>query len=63
MFHGFASSSFIKSKDPKVVISAIYKIWIQVYGAPTKFITNNGVEFANYDFKEMCEAMTIIYQL
>ena len=63
MFHGFVSSSFIKSKEPKVVISAIFKIWIQVYGAPTKFISKNGVEFANDDFKEMCEAMIVIYQL
>ena len=56
-------SSFTKSKEPKVVTSAIWKIWILVYSAPTKLIDGNDGEFANNNFKEMCEVMSIYLKL
>ena len=54
-----SASMFVKSKEPKEIVSALFKIWIQIYGAPTKFMSDNGGEFANDDFKDMCEAMNI----
>ena len=39
------------------------KIWIQIHGAPEKFLTGNRGEFANSQFVEMCETMNITVQI
>ena len=52
-------SSFVRSKEPKVILKAIFKSWIQIYGAPEKFLTDNGGEFANSKFLDMAESMNI----
>lgn len=57
-----SASNFIKSKEQKLVISSIFKIQIQVYGVPTEFMSDNSGEFANDDFKEMCEAMNKYFE-
>ena len=48
-----SSSKIIKSKGPKEIIDNIFKIWMQIYGAPGKFLTYKGGEFANSQFLEM----------
>ena len=53
------SSKIIKSKEPKEIIDNIFKIWIHIYRAPEKFLTDNGGEFSNCQFLEMCEAINI----
>ena len=35
-------SSFVKSKEPEVILKAISKSCIQIYGAPEKYLTDNG---------------------
>ena len=59
--HGttLSSSKIIKSKEPKEIIDNIFKIWIQIYGTPEKFLTDSGDKFANSQFLEMCEAMNV----
>ena len=47
----------IPSKDPEVIIKAIFKSWIQKYSSAEK--TGNGGEFENKNFIEMCESMNI----
>ena len=54
-----SASTTIPSKEPKHVINAILKHWIQIYGAPDKFLSDNGGEFANNDFMALCESMSI----
>ena len=54
-----SSSKIIKSKEPKEIIDNIFKIWIQIYGTPEKFLTDSGDKFANSQFLEMCEAMNV----
>ena len=39
------------------------KIWIQIHGAPEKFLTGNRGEFANSQFVEMCKTMNITVQI
>ena len=31
-------SSFVKSSEPEVILKAIFKSWIQIYGAPEKIL-------------------------
>ena len=52
-------SNFVKSKELEVILKAIFKSWIQIYGAPEKFLTDNGGEFANSKFLDMAESMNI----
>ena len=54
-----SASTFIPSKEPNVIINAIFKSWIHVFGAPKKFLTDNGGESTNAGVLEMCEAMNI----
>ena len=51
-----SSSKVIK---PKEISYNTFKISIQIYGAPGKFLTDNGGEFANSQFLEKSEAMNI----
>ena len=52
-------SSFVKSKEPEVILNAIFKSWIQVYGAPEIFLTENGREFAKSKFIDMAKSINI----
>ena len=54
-----SASTVVPSKESNVIINAIFRSWIEVFGAPKKFLTDNGGEFANAEFFEMCEAMNI----
>ena len=44
----------ISSKDPKVIIKDIFNSWIQAHSAAEKFMSDNGAEFANGKFLDMC---------
>ena len=37
----------------------IFKIWVPVYDAPEKFLTDNGGEFANSKFIEMAGFLNV----
>ena len=54
-----SSSKITKPKEQKEINDNIFKIWIQTYGAPEKFLTDNGGDFANRQLLEMCEAINI----
>ena len=49
-------SSFVKSKEPEVIHKAIFKLWVQIYGQPETFLTDNGRQFANSKFIDMTES-------
>ena len=56
----FSRSCIVKSKDPKVIVEKILEIWLGTgIGAPEKFLCDNGGEFANKTFLELCENMNI----
>ena len=54
-----SASIEIENKLPKTVIRGIFTSWIQVFGTPEKFLTDNGGEFANQQFLDLCESMNI----
>ena len=51
--------SFVKLKEPEVILKAIFKSWIQIYGVSEKFLTDNSREFAYSKFVDMAESMNI----
>ena len=34
-------------------------MWISIFGAPSKFFSDNREEFSNEDYMELCKAMNI----
>lgn len=56
----FSISSVIYSKDKKGIVNEIMEKWIGTgLGSSSKFLTDNGGEFANDNFKDMCEYLNI----
>lgn len=55
----FSTAVLVKSKEAEEIISGIFKSWIQIFGPPKKFLTDNGGEFANEKFLKMAESMNI----
>ena len=52
----------VRSKAAKEIVEKLFRIWISIFGRPNKFITDNGGEFINNDFTEMCQQMDIRLQ-
>ena len=51
------SASFIPNKKKETKINAIFKTWMAIYGNPRKFLIDNGGEWANKEFLEMCDSL------
>ena len=51
----FSATTFVASKHREEIISALVKIWISVFGPPSKFFSDNGSEFNKDDFNDTCE--------
>ena len=49
----------ILNKRPETIIKELFKIWIGVYGIPQRFLSDNGGEFSNESFRELCEKVNI----
>ena len=54
-----SACAIVKSKVPEVIIRQLSKIWISIYGCPDSFLSDNGGEFSNSKFREMCEKLNI----
>lgn len=55
----YAGASAIKSKEAEEIITKIFDKWISIFGRPGLVITDNGGEFVNEKFLEMCNTMNI----
>ena len=58
----YSAAAVIRSKRPEVIIDNIFKFWIAIFGAPKKFLSDNGGEFANSEFADMCENLNINFR-
>ena len=59
LFTRYSASIVVRNKEPKVILDNIFKIWISIFGTPEMFISDNGGEFANYEFTSMGEKFNI----
>ena len=56
----FSVSNVIYNKKPATVIDKIMTSWIGAgFGAPAKFLADNGGEFANAEYRDMCENLNV----
>ena len=55
----FSAAAYVRSKKPEEIIENIFQIWISVFGPPKRFLSDNGGEFNNKMFRDLCESFNI----
>ena len=55
----FSAAAVIKSKKPEVIMKNFFQIWISIFGCPNTVLSDNGGEFANHQFMDMCENLNV----
>ena len=50
----------VPNKEANTIISAIFKHWISYFGSPKSFLSDNGREFDNHLFRDLCQNLNII---
>ena len=58
----FSAAAVIRSKKQEVIMNAFFKSWIAVFGPPQKVLSDNGGEFANEGFIDLCQNFNINFQ-
>ena len=55
----YSGASLVRSKRAEVIVNHVFQHWIRYFGSPTKFLSDNGGEFANEQFREMNEKLGV----
>lgn len=55
----FSAATIIPNKSQKTIVANFFKIWIAPFGRPEQTLCDNGKEFCNTDFVDMCRNMMI----
>ena len=58
-FTRFSMVKVIRSKNKEVIIESIFTHWIAIFGRPRRFLSDNGGEYNNYNFIDMCEKLGV----
>ena len=59
IFTRFSAGAIVRTKEASVVGDKIIKQWIGIFGAPRKMFNDNGGEFANEQFIQLCQQFNI----
>jgi len=59
LFTRYSVACVRTSKRPNQIIDAIMKTWVSYFGTPRRFLADNGGEFSNAEYREMCENLNI----
>ena len=63
IFSRFTLACIIHDKHPDTVINCIMQTWVgSGMGAPKKFLADNGGEFANPEFTDMCGNLNVFVE-
>ena len=55
----FSSAKMVRSKEKETVVKSVFTNWISVFGPPKKFMSDNGGEYVNSSFMDMCEKFDV----
>ena len=55
----YSGEALVKSKRAEVIINNVFQMWIRYFGSPAKFLSDNGGEFANEQYREMNEKLGV----
>ena len=54
------SLAAVIQKTPSVIIDKVVTLWVgEGFGAPMKFIADNGGEFANDEYRDVCQNLNV----
>lgn len=56
----YSRACVLNNKKPMSVIQAVLTHWIQIFGQPVQFLTDNGGEFVNSELIELSEKFNIV---
>ena len=56
----YSRACLLSNKKPMSVIQAVLTHWIQIFGTPVQFLTDNGGEFVNSQLLELSEKFNIV---
>ena len=59
MFSRYSAACSRNTKGQEAITDGILKIWITYFGKPAKFLADNGGEFANETYIDMCTTFSI----
>ena len=51
----FSTAKVVRSKGKETIVESVFTHWINVFGPPKKFMTDNGGEYVNESFMDLCE--------
>ena len=46
----FSAAAVVTSKKKEEIIQHLFAMWISIFGAPSKILSDNGGEFSNEDY-------------
>ena len=55
----YSVASVIKSKHRSIISKDVLRFWISYFGPPRRFLSDNGGEFSNDEYRELCEQFNI----
>ena len=56
----YSAATLVSNKKSATIIKAVYRIWISYFGSPSgKFLSDNGGEFNNEQYREMNEKLNV----
>ena len=55
----FSNAKVVKSKNKEVIVDSVMTHWIALFGRPKKFLSDNGGEYVNKSFVDMCEKLDV----
>ena len=58
----FSVAKIIPNKKKETVVDAACTSWIALFGSPKRFMADNGGEFSNAEYVEMCEQFNVELQ-
>lgn len=53
-FSRFSNAVIIRSKVASVIVQKFLQYWVSIFGSPKKVLSDNGREFDNEKFRDMC---------
>lgn len=59
LFTRYSAACVRNTKRQEIIVDGIMKMWISYFGKPKKFLADNGGEFSNESYKDMCTSLDI----
>ena len=55
----YGQACLVKNKSSSEIVKRIFELWIRVFGCPEQLLTDNGGEFNNKEYLDLCDKCNI----